>query len=154
MIRLTEKITRAERIDSSLTLPLEQRIKSRLRVTLDNGEDAGVMLERGTTLKQGDLLQSEDGYVVEVKAAQETVSVVASDDPHQLARACYHLGNRHVQIQIEPEQISYLHDHVLDDMLKGLGFTVSVVETAFEPEPGAYGGNADAAHSHGHHHHH
>lgn len=158
MIRLTEKTALAEAVDTTLTLPLQHRIKSRLRVVLDNGEDAGLFLERGTTLKEGDLLCSKDGYRVRVRAANEQLSRVTSDDPHLLARACYHLGNRHVSIQIEPDSVSYQHDHVLDEMLRGLGFTVTSLEAPFEPEPGAYGGSAERGHSHhhgdhlGHHH--
>ncbi len=107
MIKLTEKSNPGEKADTTLTLPLHERIKSRLRVTLDNGSDAGVFLERGTTLKDGDLLSSEDGYRVRIKAAAETLSCVRSDDPHLLARACYHLGNRHVSIQIDAARFRY-----------------------------------------------
>lgn len=158
MIRLIEKTDQESTIDATLTLPLQSRIKSRLRVVLDNGEDAGLFLERGTTLKNGDLLRTADGYSVQVKAAEECLSRVTSDNPHLLARACYHLGNRHVSIQIEPGCISYQHDHVLDGMLRGLGFEVTTIDAPFEPEPGAYGGSAEKGHnpnhghSHGHHH--
>jgi urease accessory protein len=152
MIRLTKKITGPAVPDTSVTLPLHQRIKSRLRVTLDDGRDAGLFLERGTTLKDGELLAGEDGITVRVVAADETLSIVRSDDPLLLARACYHLGNRHMAIQIVPGELRYSHDHVLDDMLRGLGLTVSVEQAPFEPESGAYGGSADG-HSHGHHHH-
>jgi urease accessory protein len=153
MIKLTEKRDQAQTIDVTLTLPLHSRIKSRLRVTLDDGRDAGLFLARGTTLKDGDLLLGESGITVQVKAADETLSCVVSDDPHLLARACYHLGNRHVSIQIEAGRVSYLHDHVLDDMLRGLGLAVSLTQAPFEPEPGAYGGSAEKGHSHAHHHH-
>jgi urease accessory protein len=105
-------------------------------------------------LKEGDLLRSEEGCRVRVKAANETLSTIRCDDPHLLARACYHLGTRHVSIQIEPDRVSFLHDHVLDDMLRGLGLTVEVIETPFEPEPGAYGGSAEKGHHHGHDHNH
>ena len=152
MIKLTDKLNGPGQEDTTLTLPLHDRIKSRLRVTLDNGEEAGLFLERGATLKEGDLLRSEVGYLVRVKAASETLSTVRSDDTHLLARACYHLGNRHVSIQIEPGRISYLHDHVLDAMLRGFGMDVEVIEAPFEPEPGAYGGSAEQGHHHGHHH--
>jgi urease accessory protein len=152
MIRLTHKITGPAIADTSVTLPLHQRIKSRLRVTLDDGRDAGLFLARGTTLKDGELLAGEDGITVLVRAADETLSIVRSDDPQLLARACYHLGNRHMSIQIMPGELRYSHDHVLDDMLRGLGLTVTVEQAPFEPEPGAYGGSADG-HSHGHHHH-
>lgn len=147
MIRLIEKTNAAEAINTTLTLPLASRVKSRLRVTLDNGEEAGLFLERSTTLKDGEILRSEDGYRVQVRAAEETLSIVDCTDCHLLARACYHLGNRHVLVQIEPRQVSYLHDHVLDDMLRGLGLEVLIAEAPFEPETGAYGGSA-AAHSH------
>ncbi len=152
MIRLTAKSDRAQAVDTTLTLPLHSRIKSRLRVTLDNGQDAGLFLERGTTLKDGDLLLAEDGYSVLVRAADEALSCVASEDPHLIARACYHLGNRHVSVQIEPGRVSYLHDHVLDEMLRGLGLEVSRMRAPFEPEPGAYGGSAERGHSHSHDH--
>ncbi|MES9845131.1 MAG: urease accessory protein UreE [Candidatus Sedimenticola sp. PURPLELP] len=157
MIKLTEKTGQVSSIDATLTLPLHSRIKSRLRVILDNGEDAGLFLERGTTLKDGDMLRTDDGFSVLVKAAEETLSTVISDDPHLLARACYHLGNRHVSIQIEPKRVSYIHDHVLDVMLRGLGMEVTTSNAPFEPEPGAYGGSAEKGHkhhghSHGHQH--
>jgi urease accessory protein len=154
MIKLTEKRDHADTVDATLTLPLHSRIKSRLRVTLDNGQEAGLFLPRGTTLKDGDLLRGENGITVLVKAADESLSCVVSDDPHLLARACYHLGNRHVSIQIEPRRVSYLHDHVLDDMLRGLGLAVSLAQAPFEPEPGAYGGSAEKGHSHAHGHDH
>ena len=149
MIRLTRKITAEGAVDALLTLPLESRIKSRQRVILDNGRDAGIFLQRGTTLKDGDQLCSEDGYRVQVKAAEEFLSSIISQDSHLLSRACYHLGNRHVMIQIEKDRVSYLHDHVLDEMLRGLGLEVVVTSATFEPEPGAYGGSA-SQHSHQH----
>jgi urease accessory protein len=157
MIKLTKKIEHAEKIEATLTLPLNSRIKSRLRVTLDDGREAGLFLPRGTTLKAGDLLISETGQAICIKAADETLSVVECADPHLLSRACYHLGNRHVAIQIEAGRISYPHDHVLDEMLTGLGLAVSVAEAPFEPEPGAYGGSAERGrhhHSHSHDHSH
>ncbi len=153
MIRLTQKLTAPATPDTTVTLPLHQRIKSRLRVTLDDGRDAGLLLERGTTLKDGDLLGGDDGVTVRVVAADEILSIVRSDDPLLLARACYHLGNRHMSIQIMAGELRYSHDHVLDDMLRGLGLTVTVESAPFEPEPGAYGGSADG-HGHGHRHHH
>jgi urease accessory protein len=153
LIRLTAKSDSAEPPNATLTLPWHQRIKSRLRVTLDDGREAGVLLERGATLQPGDLLTDGAEARVRIQPADESLSCVTSDDPLQLARACYHLGNRHMTIQIERERICYLHDHVLDDMLRGLGLTVTHRHAPFEPEPGAYGGSADKVAS-GHHHHH
>jgi urease accessory protein len=130
-----------------LVLPFELRQKSRLRARLEPDEDVGLMLERGTVLRGGDRLLANDGRVVEVVAAPEQVSVVEAREAWQLARAAYHLGNRHVPLQVAVGSLRYLHDHVLDDMLRGLGFTVGSALLPFEPEGGAY---ATHLHSHGH----
>jgi urease accessory protein len=121
---------------------------------LDDGREAGILLPRGEVLRDGDLLTGDDGLVVRIAAAPERLSRAQSDDPLLLARACYHLGNRHVALQIEPGRLSWLHDHVLDDMVRGLGLDVSNIEAPFEPEPGAYGGGSRHGHPHhGHPHH-
>ena len=151
MLRLTRRIAATGDCRATLTLPLEHRIKSRLRVTLDDGREAGLFLERGAILRDGDCLTDEDGFVVRIRAAAETVSSVRCDDPLLLARAAYHLGNRHVPLQIETGRLRYQHDHVLDDMLRGMGLEVRVEEAPFEPEPGAYGEHG-AGHEHGHGH--
>jgi urease accessory protein len=152
MHELTRRIDRGEAI-TTLTLPLEKRIRSRLRVTLDDGTEAGVFLERGQVLHDGDLLGSAEGLVVQVRAAAEPVSEVRCSDPLLLARACYHLGNRHMPLQIADGLLRYQHDHVLDDMLRGLGLQPTLVEAPFEPEPGAYGGSAQGrGHAHAHSH--
>ena len=147
MLRLIKIAHEPVETDTTLTLPLESRIKSRLRVTLDDGREAGLFLPRGSNLRDGDCLLAEDGMAVRVRAAPETVSEIRCDDPLQLARACYHLGNRHVALQIEPGLLRYQHDHVLDDMVRGLGLSLNVCQAPFEPEPGAYGGHG---HSHSH----
>lgn len=134
---------------TTLTLPLDLRQKSRQRVQLDDGREAALFLQRGTVLKDRDLLIAEDRTIVQVKAAAEELSAASCDDPLLFARACYHLGNRHMALQITKERIYYTHDHVIDDMLRGIGLTVEKVSAPFEPEPGAYGGKAGG----GHHHH-
>ncbi len=134
---------------ASLTLDFARRAKSRLRATLDDGRGVSVILPRGSWLRPGDLLGDDDGLVVEVCAAAEEVSIASTADPLLLARAAYHLGNRHVALQVRAGELLYLHDHVLDDMVRQLGLSVISAETPFEPEPGAYG---DHAHSHGGHH--
>lgn len=139
---------------TTLTLPYERRIISRQRVTLDDGADAGLFLPRGTVLHDGDHLKAETGEVLRIKAANETVSTLYCDDPLLLACAAYHLGNRHVPLQISRGLLRYQHDHVLDEMLCGLGLHVAVESAPFEPEPGAYGGSHDHGHSHEHVHHH
>ena len=129
-----------------LVLPFELRQKSRLRARLASGLEVGLFLERGIVLRGGDLLLADDGTVVEVVAALETVSTVRDADATRLARAGYHLGNRHVPVEIGKGWLRYGHDHVLDDMVRGLGLSVVVEQAPFEPEAGAYG---HSHHSHG-----
>jgi urease accessory protein len=146
MIRIEQRSHSARTPDATLSLPIDQRVKSRLKVTLDDGRAAGLFLPRGEILRGGDLVQSTEGLVIQVQAAAETVSTVHGDNPLALARACYHLGNRHVPLQITADWVRYQHDHVLDDMVRGLGLTVEVEQAPFEPEAGAY------KHGHGHSH--
>ena len=146
--RITDTGTLAE--SGTVTLDVDSRIKSRLRVTLDDGREAGLMLERGHLLRGGELLADAEGsQLIRVLAAPEAVSTVRCADPHLLARAAYHLGNRHVPLQIEPGLLRFQHDHVLDDMLRGLGLTVEAEQAPFEPEAGAYQ-SAPHGHSHAH----
>lgn len=132
-------------------LPIDLRIKSRQRVQLDTGESAGLFLARGTLLRDGDIVESLAGERVRVVAAREQVSTGRCDDSLLLARAAYHLGNRHVPLQISADFVRYQHDHVLDDMLRQLGLEVSVEMAPFEPEAGAY---LQQGAGHHHHHHH
>jgi urease accessory protein len=148
MLRVTERIETPEQPEVTLTLPFELRVKSRMPVQLDNGENVGLMLPRGTQLRDGDLLRDESGRVIRVCAAPEIVSTARSRDPLLLARACYHLGNRHVALQIETAWVRYATDHVLDDMLCELGLEVVNEIAPFEPEGGAYGGGHGHAHNH------
>lgn len=158
MITLIAKKKGMTDIRLTVSLPWEKRLKSRLRVRLDNGEEAGIFLPRGTVLRGGDMLVSAEGEAVLVQAALETVSTVRTFDPLLLARLCYHLGNRHVALEIGREYVRYLHDHVLDGMVHGLGGEAIVEEAPFEPEHGAYGGHGEngghGGHSHGHGHEH
>jgi urease accessory protein len=156
MRRLTKRIDRADSIDATLTLSFDLRQRSRFRARLSSGEPVGIVLDRGHVLRHGDLLGSEDGFIVEVRAADEPLSKAVATDPHAFARACYHLGNRHVPLAIDSGggvlELRYRHDHVLDDMVRGLGgLDVTSERAAFEPEPGAYGAHAHhhGAHAHG-----
>ena len=119
-------------------------------MTLDDGREAGLFLERGLSLREGDLLAGPEGLTVRVRAAPECLSVASCPDPLLLARACYHLGNRHVPLEIEAGRLRYRHDHVLDALLRGLGLAVSCEEGPFEPEPGAYASGAGHAHGQAH----
>ena len=142
--------------NDTLTLPFELRQKSRLVATLASGRQIALALPRGNVLRGGTLLEADDGSVVAVCSANEELSVVRSADPAALLRAAYHLGNRHVALQMEAGALSYLHDHVLDDMLHGLGLHPQVEQQPFEPEAGAYGraGHHHHEHDRAHDHHH
>ena len=149
MLKFTQKTKQALKPNATLTLTFDQRNKSRLKTTLDDGRIVGIVLENGNSLKNNDILINDDSEVIiQIKAALETVSTVYCNDTLQLARACYHLGNRHVSLQIAPDFIRYQHDHVLDDMLQGLGLEVSIEQAPFEPESGAYHTTAPHHHSH------
>jgi urease accessory protein len=128
-----------------LVLSFEARCKSRLRTRLLSGEEVGLFLERGTVLRGGDKLAANDGTVIEVVAAPEMLMEAVADDPLLLAKAAYHLGNRHVAVQLLPGRLRFGADHVLGEMVRGLGLPVTEIEAPFEPESGAYG-----AHPHGH----
>ena len=152
LLQLTARAAPDSASETTLTLPFERRQRTRLRVTLDDGTEAALMLPRGEVLRGGDRLRSSCGRVVTVRAADEPVSHVACDDPRGLARAAYHLGNRHVPVQVGDGWLRYLHDHVLDAMVEGLGLAVQSMAAPFEPEAGAYAGHHHHGHGHGHGH--
>lgn len=114
------------------------RQKARLKSKLDSGEEVGLMLPRGQVLRGGDCLRTDDGIIAKVIAAEEEVSVASSNNQLLLAKASYHLGNRHMPLQIEEEYLMYLKDHVLDEMVKSLGLSITHEMRPFEPELGAY----------------
>ena len=128
-----------------MSLPFELRQKSRLRTKLASGEEAGLFLEHGSILRGGDCLRANDGRIVLVVAADEELMEAKCATPFELVRAAYHLGNRHVPVQIGDGWLRFQADDVLAQMLRGLKATVSKVSAPFEPEAGAYAG--------GHHHH-
>jgi urease accessory protein len=130
----------------TLTLPYDARCKSRLAATLDTGEDVGVVLPRGTMLRDGDMLVADDGGLVRVIAAAESVLLVRAPDRLTLTRAAYHLGNRHTPVEVGADELKLEADPVLEDMLKRLGAQVERATLPFQPEAGAYGGG----HRHGH----
>jgi urease accessory protein len=121
----------------TLKLPFDQRQKSRLRATLESGEEVGLILPRGTIMRGGDVVKTQDGRDVQVVAAPEKLLHI---EAASLARVAYHLGNRHVPLQVGDGFLRISEDHVLEEMLHKLGARVSRVEAPFEPEAGAYGG--------------
>ena len=128
-----------------LTLRYSDRCKSRLRVTLDDGTDAGLFLARGTVLRGGDVLLDDQGTAIDVRAAREplyevTASTSSKDAQFDLLRAAYHLGNRHVPVQLTPGVLRLERDAVLKELLLRLGLRVIDIDAIFDPEAGAYGG--------------
>ena len=130
-----------------LELPFDARQKSRLRTHLASGEEAALMLPRGEVLRGGDLVVASDGRVVEVVAAAERVLHVECASATELARCAYHLGNRHIPVEVAKGFLRLAEDHVLEKMLAGLGAKLTHVTAPFEPEAGAYAG---VRHQHDH----
>ena len=134
-----------------LVLPYDARCKSRLLARDESGDELGYVLARGTVLRGGDKLAASDGAVIEVVAAIEPLIEVRAADARELARAAYHLGNRHVPVEVGDGFLRLQRDHVLADMRTGLGCTVAPVDAPFDPEGGAYSthrhdGDDSAAH--------
>ena len=142
-------------INGHLELPFEMRQKSRFKATLASGEEVGVLLPRGEILRGGDLVTTSDGRIIEVIAQPEKVLHVKAAASGALTKIAYHLGNRHVPVEVGDGYLRLADDHVLERMLEGLGAQVSRKTAPFEPEAGAYSG---AGHEHGaakiHDHHH
>jgi urease accessory protein len=154
MLTITDRAPAAGEYQDRLVLPFDLRRKSRLRVRLESGQEAALLLERGGVLRGGDRLLAEDGRIVLVEAAPESVLRVTAAHATALARAAYHLGNRHVPLEIGHGWLRLEYDHVLEHMLEGLGVTAAQELAAFEPEGGAYGGGHGHHHDDGHDHHH
>ena len=150
MLEAVERISPDEIDDltkaQTVTLNFDIRQKSRFKSRTDEGNDVGFFLARGQVLRHGDLIQTHCGEIIRVVSAEEDVISASCDDPHLFARACYHLGNRHVPLQIGQQWLRIQPDHVLEEMLTQLGLTTELTKAPFEPESGAYQG-------HSHHHH-
>lgn len=138
---------------ATVELDWDVRQKSRFDATDSLGRQLGVFLPRGTLVRGGDVLVAEDGSMVKVIAAPQAVlritACTSHGSPFDLTRAAYHLGNRHVPIELKPDHLKIEPDHVLADMLRAMHLIVNAVEEAFEPEGGAY---SSGGHGHGHDH--
>ena len=143
---------------ATLELDWDTRQKSRFEATDSSGRTLGVFLPRGTVVRGGDVLVADDGSLVRVVAAPQAVLKITHctnhGTPYDLIRAAYHLGNRHVPIELKPDHLKIEPDHVLADMLRAMHLIVDAVDEAFEPENGAYasGGHAHSGHGHDHEH--
>jgi urease accessory protein len=149
MLELDRRAAREAVASATLTLPWDRRGVTRQRVRLDDGREAGLFLPRGEILRGGDRVATADGLVVAIVAAREPVLRVTASTPRDLARAAYHLGNRHIAVEVVAGGVALQlePDHVLRAMLEGLGVVVEEVIAPFEPEAGAYGGHG--GHGHG-----
>jgi urease accessory protein len=160
----------ASRLVGEIALAFEWRQKSRMRATLSAGERAGEAvgfdLIRGTVLRDGDLIATEGGETLRVRAAPEELIHITASGSTALARIAYHLGNRHVPVQVGEGWLRLQYDHVLEGMVRGLGGEINLVDDKFDPEGGAYSGARHShvhgeathqhphhGHGHGHHHH-
>lgn len=158
MITFTQAVPADTTAQHSVALSFHQRTKGRLRIVTAAGLEAGILIERGQLLGHGEKLASDTGEVLEIQALEEPVSVATTDSALLFSRACYHVGNRHAEVQIESNQLIYLHDHVMDKMLTQLGLQVEQAQLPFSPENGAYSGGHSHSHDdheeHSHHHEH
>lgn len=140
----------------TVSLDWDVRQKSRFEITDSQGRSLGVFLPRGTVVRGGDVLVADDGSLVRVQAAAQTVLRITAcaqhGSPFDLMRAAYHLGNRHVPIELQPDHLKIEPDHVLADLLRAMHLIVTPVQEPFEPEGGAYGHGALMGHDHRHGH--
>ena len=140
---------------ATLVLDWDLRQKSRFDATDSQGRRIGVFLPRGTVVRGGDVLLTQDGSLLRVQAAAQAVLRITHcprhGTPFDLIRAAYHLGNRHVPIELQPDHLKIEPDHVLADMLRQMHLIVHEAREPFEPESGAY---ASSGHHHGHGHSH
>jgi urease accessory protein len=142
---------------ATVSLDWDTRQKSRFDATDSTGRALGVFLPRGSVVRGGDVLVAQDGSLVKVEAAPQAVLRITPCAQHgstfDLVRAAYHLGNRHVPVQLAPDHLQIEPDHVLADMLRRMHLIVAEVQAGFEPEGGAYAAGGHAAHGHGAHEH-
>ncbi len=149
MLKVIEKRSHChQETFDSVTLPYALRQKGRFKAQTDLGRDIGIFLPRGEVMREGEVLLTDCGKALTVKAQAEAVVTCRCDDWLTFARACYHLGNRHVPLQVGDCWLRFQPDHVLEEMVILLGLTVKHEQASFNPESGAYKGG----HSHAHHH--
>ena len=159
MIRATAVISVADMAEisaaDSVTLDFDDRYRRRIALQSDQGLTFLLDLPSAQPIRDGEGLRLEDGRAIRVLASPEKLVAISASDPQTLARLAWHLGNRHLPAQFHGDRILIRDDHVIIDMLKGLGARTSVVSEPFQPEGGAYGQhNHDHGHPHDHHHDH
>ncbi len=141
----------SEAAADTVVLDFDDRHRRRMAMTGTRGLEFLLDLEDAVALRGGDALVLDDGRLVEVVAAPEPLVEIRGTDPHHLVRVAWHLGNRHLPTQIVGKGLRIRRDHVIEDMVKGLGARVIAIEAPFDPEGGAYSGGGHAAHGHDDH---
>jgi urease accessory protein len=149
-MRRASSVRRAGSVEESLiidrvVLDADERHRRRITLTGERGTKFLLDLLHATALRDGDGLVLDDGSIVLVAGKPEPLLEIAAASPHELARLAWHIGNRHTDVQIVGERLRIRRDHVLEDMLRGLGAKLTPIDAPFDPEHGAYG--------HGHQHH-
>lgn len=157
MLELTQRVNSTDEIEAvdiydTLTLAYEWRIRGRLKAATDKGVEVGLFLDRGPVLRDGDLLQANSGEIIQIRAADESVTSAYIEDGLPLGRLCYHLGNRHVSLALGCDTdgrhwVRFPPDHVLEELAVLLGATLKHHQAPFDPESGAYA-QAGREHSH------
>jgi len=140
----------------SVTLDASERYRRRIVLTGERGTTFMLDLPHAAVLRNGDGLVLDDGSIVRVTGQAEALVEIAAGNAHELARLAWHIGNRHVDVQIVGERLRIRRDHVIEKMLRGLGAKLYVIEAPFDPEQGAYHGGHHHGdelghHEHGHH---
>lgn len=148
MIRATETLHSHEAATDSVTLDFEARFRRRIVMTTDGGAEFLLDLPKVTDLRHGDCLKLEDGRLIKIIAAEEPLLKITGDDARHLTRLTWHIGNRHLPCQIEPDHILIQPDKVISDMIGVLGGQVEEVTQPFTPEGGAYGHGRTHSHEH------
>jgi urease accessory protein len=136
----------------TVTLTYDDRYRRRMAMVGDDGLEFLLDLPQATELKDGDHLLLDDGRIVRVIAAAESLMAVTCRDQRHLVRTAWHIGNRHLPCEIQADRVMLRWDHVIADMLRQLGCAVEPVQAPFQPEGGAYGHGRTHGHSHGHDH--
>jgi urease accessory protein len=132
-----------------VVLDADERHRRRITLTGERGTEFLLDLAHATALHDGDGLVLEDGAIVRVAGKPEALVEIAAASPHELARLAWHIGNRHTDLQVVGGTLRIRSDHVLEDMLRGLGARLTPIEAPFDPEHGAYGHHYDHSHGHG-----
>jgi urease accessory protein len=153
-MRRASSVCRAVSVDDALVidrvvLDADERHRRRITLTGEGGTAFLLDLPHATALRDGDGLVLDDGAIVRVAGKPEPLVEIAAASPHDLARLAWHIGNRHTDVQVVGDKLRIRRDHVLEDMLRGLGAQLTPIEAPFDPEHGAYGHHLDHGHGHG-----